>query len=57
MCNNYYEVTITSSNQKVLEKILEDAWKNWEKFTEVEPIITRCGHCGVNLNDEVCQDI
>ena len=55
MCNNYYEVTITSSNQKVLEKILEDAWKNWEKVTEVEPIITRCGHCGVNLNDEVCE--
>ena len=24
---------------------------------EIDPVITRCGHCGVNLNDEVCQDI
>ena len=61
---NYYEVTLSSEDMGSLKRLASfiDAMqvsRGYPEFDQIEidPVITRFGHCGVNLNDEVCQDI
>ena len=61
---NYYEVTLSSEDMGSLKRLASfiDAMqvsRGYPEFDQIEidPVLTRCGHCGVNLNDEVCQDI